>query len=148
MDSLSLRKYRLEDWEELSKMFMLNVPLYFAEDEINYLKKHLENYGETYCVACLNKGIVGAGGYYFKKNGEARLSWFFTHPEYQNQGVGKSLVINAISHIKKSGIIDIEVWTSQYASDFFSKFGFNPTKTVEDYWAPGIHLHKMKKKQQ
>jgi predicted GNAT family N-acyltransferase len=51
----------------------------------------------------------------------------------------------ALKKLKAYPISSLEVWTSQYADRFFAKYGFATESVIKNYWADGIHLHKMVK---
>jgi ribosomal-protein-alanine N-acetyltransferase len=91
--------------------------------------------------------IVGAGGYNILEK-EGRISWYFIHPDYHAQGIGKALVQHSLSELRQNEEIDrIIVRTSQHAWRFFEKMGFELQKTEQDFWAPGMDLYQMELKE-
>jgi len=130
--------------QEVKNLFFENVPTYFAEEEWLDLEQYLDQNGETYFCAQINSKIVGCGGYHFSNDSIARLSWSFMHPNYIRKGIGKRLILHCTKAISQNPAIQqIEVWTSQYAYQFYEKLGLSVVKIKRDYWAKGFDLYKM-----
>lgn len=139
-----IRSYLPEDFARVMEIFRMNVPQYFDTTEepdlVNYLK---ENW-ETYFVVELKGKIIGAGGHYYPHPGVGRLSWDFFDPTHHNNGWGRKLINHSLAEIrKKKHVKRIEVWTSQHAHQFYSKFGFGVHRVEKDFWARGLDLYHM-----
>ena len=98
-----IRSYKSEDKKKIIDLLDLNIPKSFApseaEDFIEYLDQHLEDY----FVVEENGEIIGAGGInYFPAKNAARISWDFMHPDFQGRGIGKRLLLHRIEFIKKT----------------------------------------------
>lgn len=126
----------------------MNVPKYFAQEEIEDFRLYLDNEVELYYVAQLNGQIVGAGGINFEENHTiAKISWDFIHPNYQQDGIGTSLLAHRLLHLQTMNEVQtILVRTSQLAYRFYQKHGFVLVETVKDYWAKGFDLYRMEYK--
>jgi N-acetylglutamate synthase-like GNAT family acetyltransferase len=143
----TIRFYQKEDKEEVIKLIQLNIPTYFEESEekefVDYLEKHKEDYFVINDKA--TNQIIGCGGinYFFDEN-LARISWDIIHPNFQGQGIGKTLLLHRINHIQSKNIKTIVVRTSQFAYEFYQKSGFELEKIEKDFWAKGFDLYQMK----
>ena len=143
----SFRKYHPSDREDLVKLFLSNVPAFFAQNElqdfINYLQEHPENY-----YLLLHHGVViGAGGFYFKeKENEIRISWTMIHPSYHKMGQGRSLIEYCMKEARdRYPAVSFIVHTSQHAKDFYARLGFEVEHTEKNHWAPNLDLYIMRK---
>jgi ribosomal protein S18 acetylase RimI-like enzyme len=140
-----IRVYTPQDWPEVKRIFLENVPKFFVQEELQGLNDYLLVHHHTYFVIIKDDCIVGAGGYHFKNTKRARLSWDFVSPSHQGIGLGKTLIQHCMTEIQKHNPAEIEVWTSQLAFKFYERFGFKTIETKDDFWAKGLHLHKMTK---
>ncbi|MEM7551278.1 MAG: GNAT family N-acetyltransferase [Bacteroidota bacterium] len=147
MKSINIRPFRNSDLSRVLDIFRLNTPSFFAPPEIKDLKEYLDQHQGTYCVLEYNSKIAGSGGYHIPDERTGRLSWFFFNPELQGHGLGKAIVKHCLEElqINHPNLESVEVWTSQYAEGFFSKFGFKTIRIEEDHWAKRIDLYLMKK---
>lgn len=142
---LEIRKYTKADKSALLNIISLNVPEYFAESEIEDYNLYLEDEVEDYFVVIESGVIVGAGGINYKLNeATAYISWDVIHPDYQNKGIGKTLLnyrINLISG--NANIHKTVVRTSQLVYRFYEKNGFGLKEVHHDYWAKGFDMYYM-----
>jgi ribosomal-protein-alanine N-acetyltransferase len=138
-----IRVYAPQDWPEVKRIFLENVPKFFGREELEDLADYLLLHYETYFVLIKDDCIVGAGGYHFPSTTRARLSWNFVSPSYQGRGIGKKLIQHCMNEIQKHNPEEMEVWTSQFAFKFYERFGFKTIETKDDFWEKGLHLHKM-----
>lgn len=140
-----IRKYEIKDLELVEEVFKLNVPDFFAVHELQELKSYLEHHYDTYFVMEECGMVVGAGGYHISKPGTGRLSWDFFHPDFRGRGFGTTLIRHCLKELEKDNIEKIEVWTSQKASKFYEKFGFEIERIEKDHWSKGLDLYLMTK---
>lgn len=145
MDNLKIRAYQTTDKSLVLKIFQLNVPKYFAESELEDLKRYLDKEIEEYFVAEMNDEIIGAGGINFENEKKtAIISWDFIHPNYQGKGIGRKLLHHRLELLKSMKNIEtIIVRTSQLTFKFYEKSGFKIDEIQKDYWAEGFDLYKM-----
>ena len=141
---IEIREYFETDKNEVLSLFRENTPRYFAiEEELEFIE-YLENRRELYYVVQLENKIVGCGGINFDKN-IGKISWDMISPSVQGLGLGSALLKYRIQKIKENKLIDeIIVRTSQHTFQFYEKQGFTLTEKVNDYWAVGFDLYKMK----
>jgi ribosomal-protein-alanine N-acetyltransferase len=139
-----IRTYHPNDKDCLLKLLKLNVPEYFAEEEISDFEKYLEHKIESYFVIELTGEIIGAGGINFDNaHDAAKISWDVVHPKFQGKGAGRQLLQYRLNLIKVLGITNISVRTSQLAYKFYEKNGFGLVNIVRDYWGEGFDLFEM-----
>lgn len=145
---ITIRPYTVADKTTLLELLTLNVPKYFAEEEIEDFRLYLDHEVELYYVAQLNNQIVGAGGINFEENRSvAKMSLDFIHLEYQQAGIGTRLLAHRLAVLQTMEAVKrIFVRTSQLAYPFYQKNGFVLLETVKDYWAEGFDLYRMEYK--
>lgn len=135
--------YSPADREGVLTIFRMNTPLYFAPEEEADLQQYLEEHSAHYFVYKKAGQVVGAGGYNYQRP-QGRLSWYFTHPAYQGQGIGGMLARNALLQLKQHQPLEsIMVRTTQHAHAFFARFGFELEYVEKDFWAKGLDLYRM-----
>lgn len=145
---MKIRSYNESDRGSLISILKLNIPEYFAKEELDDFEEYLDNHLEYYYVVVDNDQIVGAGGINTTDRDDiVRISWDFFNPECQGKGFGSSLLNYRIEVIKKMDKVStIEVRTSQLAYKFYEKCGFDLKEVTKDFWAAGFDLFLMTKK--
>ncbi|WP_300567741.1 GNAT family N-acetyltransferase [Flavobacterium sp.] len=145
MNPFHIRDYHPNDKTKVVAILKLNVPQYFAENEIADLEHYLDHEIEKYYVVELDNQIIGAGGINFEKNHTiGKISWDFLHPEFQGMGVGGALLQHRLTILKSMPeVATIMVRTSQLAHQFYEKNGFALEEIHKDFWAEGFDMHKM-----
>lgn len=140
-----IRTYQSNDEQAVLDIFWKNTPEFFSPDEEADLIFYLQNEIEDYFVAEFDGKVIGAGGInYSKENSIGHLSWAMIVPEYHGQGIGSLITSYRIQHLQQTNAITtIHVRTSQKVFKFYEKAGFQLTKIVEDYWAPGFDMYDM-----
>lgn len=143
--NITLRPYLPTDAEPLLTVFRKNVPVAFAEVEIDEYARFLPQNNDPYFVAERNGQVVGACGYYLIHEGSvARICWILTDPDLKGSGVGSALLRHVLEQIlTHPDVTIIECQTSQVAYQFFEKFGFVLRRTEPNHWAPGLDLYFM-----
>ncbi len=142
-----IRPYKTTDEKRLLEIFTLNIPKYFAPNEIIDYKKYLQQYNSTYFTIEHQDNIVGGIGYYVKESDKSgRITWIFFDPNYSGQGLGKKAVEHCLQILKSSPKVEkLVVSTSQLAYQFFKKFDYTLVKTEKDYWGKGLDLYLMER---
>ncbi|MCG2612205.1 GNAT family N-acetyltransferase [Flavobacterium sp. SM15] len=145
---ISIKPYSIADKPKLLELLSLNVPKYFAQEEIEDFNLYLEHELELYYVASFENQIVGAGGINFEESRSvAKISWDFIHPDYHKAGIGTKLLTHRLSILQTMEEVKvILVRTSQFAYPFYQKNGFVLLETIKDYWAKGFDLYRMEYK--
>jgi aralkylamine N-acetyltransferase len=111
------------DWVALCEIFRL-APLGTREPE--KLRKAAEN-SHTVCSAYDNGKIIGFGRAISDKHYQSAIYDVVVLPEYQNRGVGKSIMKSLLEKLPKSGPVLIFVTPGK--QDFYRNFGFGNLKT-------------------
>lgn len=144
-NELKIRAYEADDRNKLVGILTLNVPHYFAEEEVEDFKHYLDHEIERYFVAIWDDKIIGAGGINFKDNHKTGIiSWDFVNPDFQQKGVGSKLLAHRIELLKTTTSVEnIVVRTSQHAYKFYEKSGFILNEIQKDFWAKGFDMYKM-----
>ncbi|MCC9044366.1 GNAT family N-acetyltransferase [Myroides sp. M-43] len=142
----TIRPYQSTDKQELLNILQLNVPTYFAQEEVNDLAEYLDNHLDLYFVALDNNKIIGAAG--INRNVEAEsaaLSWGFLSPNYHRKGAGSLLLKHRLNILSQdTRIKTIQVRTSQVVYKFFEQHNFRLIEVQKDYWAPGLDMYIMR----
>ncbi len=118
-------KYGVEniDWVELCEIFRL-APLGTREPE--KLKIAAEN-SHTVCSVHIDGKIIGFGRTISDDHYQAAIYDIVVLPEFQNQGVGKSIMNALLEKLPRSATVLIYVAPGK--QDFYRKFGFGKLKT-------------------
>lgn len=140
-----IRPYQITDLGPLLTIFRQNTPLYFAEEEEAELIGYLTNLQNPQLVFEENGVVLGTSGYYVPDSGTTgRIAWVFVSPESHGKGVGRQLVEYCLNQLRQQARLErISVRTSQYAHEFFARFGFVQIDYKPNFWASGIHLVHM-----
>ena len=140
-----IRPYKTQDKERLLEIFKLNIPKYFGHHEIDEFDKYLVQKGDTYIILEINGEIVGGTGYeIFEGKKSGSINWIFFHPDHSGKGLGSKMVRYCLKRIAENKFVEkFTVRTSQFASDFFQKFGYHLLRIEKEYWAPGLDLYEM-----
>jgi len=148
-NSITIREYETNDFDEIINLLRLNTPEYFAAEEEADFINYLNNERELYYVLLFDEVIVGCGGINFEENKTiGKLSWDILHPKYQGKGLGSQLLKHRLQKLQSmDAVTKIIVRTSQVAFKFYEKQGFALFEVIKDYWAEGFDLYKMEYKQ-
>ncbi|MDY3339432.1 GNAT family N-acetyltransferase [Riemerella anatipestifer] len=148
MESLIIREYQEGDKDNLLSILKLNIPHFFAEEELNDFKIYLEQKIEYYFVAEYKGKIVGSRGINLEHASKiAKISWDFINPQYHGLGIGRKLLEYRIDIIKvMHKDYKIIVRTSQYVYPFYEKNGFVLESIIKDYWSQEFDLYLMQYK--
>lgn len=144
-EEIIIRKFKVEDKDNLVQILKNNVPKYFAETEIDDYEIYINEKIQDYYVAILNDNIIAAGGINYDRDRQlANISWDIVDIPYQKQGIGALLMKHRLEVIdNKKNIKSIIVRTSQHAFEFYQKQGFKLLERHKDYWAKGFDMYKM-----
>lgn len=144
-EQIVIRKFKLEDRDQLIQILRNNVPRYFAESEVAEYESYINGKLQDYYVALLDDAIIAAGGINYDKDRQlAKISWDIVDIPFQQQGIGTLLMKHRLEVISnKKDIKSIIVRTSQYAFEFYQKMGFKLLERHKDYWAQGFDMYKM-----
>ena len=145
MQKLTIRSFQKSDLNRALEILKLNIPKYFAQEELLDFKKYIDNEIDQYFVAEINNRLIGCGGINFEhENKLAKIAWDFVDPEYHKKGIGTQLLQHRIKYIKDEfPEYRIIVRTSQMTFEFYKKQGFKLTEIKKNYWADGFDLYLM-----
>jgi ribosomal-protein-alanine N-acetyltransferase len=140
-----IRRYHPDDRNILISILRLNTPKYFDPAEEKDFEDYLDNHLEHYYVMESNGKVIGCGGVNFSTDRTIGiLSWDMFHPSEQGKGLGAELTRFRIEEIKNESTINrIAVRTSQLATGFYARFGFQLKSMTKDYWGAGLDLYEM-----
>ena len=97
-----IRKAQPSDLNCLVKIFTLNIPKYFHEEELVDFKKYFNsNNIETYFIIESEGEILGASGYAYENIQTARICWVFVDSNHHSTGLGKKLVNYCVDILKR-----------------------------------------------
>ena len=149
---MNIRPYSIGDRLSCIALFSSNVPIYFADTELNDFEFWLDgkdkqvlsykNTEEEYFFVLENHGeILACGGFYIPKlEKRINLVWGMVKASCHNMSYGTALLdyrLNLASKMFPEFTISID--TTQLTKGFYEKFNFTSIKTTENYYAPGLH---------
>lgn len=122
-------------------LFKGNQGKYFAEAEYEEFKEFLETNNSPYYVVWDGEDVVACGGWYYKPDVSAYLTWGMVSRQLHGQGVGTLLVKHRLAAIKQAAgatQTPIQIDTSQHTQGFYGKFGFVVTEVEPNGFGEGI----------
>lgn len=127
------------------QLLEVNIPDFFAEEELGDFSTYLDKEIEQYFVLFLGNTLVACGGINFERDKySAKISWDVVHPDFQGKGLGSQLLQYRLDILTaEPEIQEIMVRTSQHVYQFYEKRGFRLVETQQNYWAQGMDLYKM-----
>lgn len=142
---LEFRPYEAQYKELCLAAFDSNTPKFFDTSERESYANYLDAYAHEY-YWCVFQGeeMLGAGGYYLKPDGIARLVWGLIETTKHRQGFGRELLNFRLQEIAKHPDVHaIQLDTSQHNPRFFNRFGFVEKDYKPDFYGPGLHSYEM-----
>ena len=131
---VSIRRMTLEDIEAVSQLDVLAFTAY-SRQRGHSGPLPARSYGNV--LACLNLNPTGCFvaetdkpvGYIFTRawGTTGWIGTFGVHPDYQGQGMGRSLLAAAVEHLQRARCTTVGLETmsdSPYNVGFYSRFGF------------------------
>jgi len=143
---VEIRNYSPADLEDVIDVFRFNVPKYFAPGEESDLRDFLQCLSGPYFVAEIDGSVIGAGGFALNKDERSvSLCWGMIHSNHLGQGLGRELTGFRIAAARDEYPgLPMVISTSQHTSGFYKKFGFSLLDRIENGFAPGIDMCKMR----
>ena len=140
-----IRKAQPSDLNCLVKIFTLNIPKYFHEEELVDFKKYFNsNNIETYFIIESEGEILGASGYAYENIQTARICWVFVDSNHHSTGLGKKLVNYCVDILKRDNQLNvIELETSNLTYKFYEKLNFKIQYIKKEYWPNNDDLYFM-----
>lgn len=139
-----VRDYTNSDKPACLAIFSSNIPVYFAEHELQEFDEFLDGTGSMYLVAEDADGrVVGCGGYYVR-DGVGRLCWGMVDRSRHRGGFGSVLLSARLDRLfHEQGVEWVSITTSQHSCGFFERVGFQTESVEENGLADGLHAHVM-----
>lgn len=148
-----IKTYLPEYKSSLIHIFKSNMPLYFAEHELDlfdeFLDKDASNRG-PYSIVFKDDEIVGCGGIAlneptaYTKEPHVIMTWGMVDYKHHKQGFGKVLLLHRIQQAKEMYPgVKIALGTTQHTFQFFEKYGFKTVAFEKDYWGKDLDLYQM-----
>jgi N-acetylglutamate synthase-like GNAT family acetyltransferase len=150
---ITIKAYLPEYKDCLLQIFESNMPLYFAEEELqlffNFLDRDALQRG-PYSVIFNDNTIVGCGGIALNQPSKYTnelhviMTWGMIDNKFHKNGFGKELLLFRIKQAKELyPEVKIALGTTQYTFPFFEKYGFKTVAYEKDHWAKGLDLYQM-----
>lgn len=136
---LKFQNYTPSKFEECLELFELNCPAYFAEEERKDFRKFLEYERDIYLLGYENDSLVCCFGMTEHNIDLCSLSWIMVHPNHHKNGYGDEMMSYFISYANEKNKKTALISTSQYANNFFEKYGAKEIAFVENGWGKGMH---------
>jgi GNAT superfamily N-acetyltransferase len=166
MQTVEIRRPRMEDIEELNKFFRIVITDTFRreglaglmddikaeiESKINYLQLDLDSNGEKryFLIALAENKIIGTIEYgpaseliiectEGKLGNLVEVGTVFILPDYQRQGIGNRLLAEMLQTLKGRGIVDFCLDSGYKTAQTIWKRKFGePDYLLKDYWGQG-----------
>ena len=150
---ITIKEYLPEHKNRLLQIFESNMPLYFAEEELqlffNFLDRDALQRG-PYSVIFNDDTIVGCGGIALNQPSKYTnelhviMTWGMVDNKHHKEGFGKLLLLHRIEQAKEiyPGI-KIALGTTQHTYQFFEKYGFKTVAYEKDHWGKDLDLYQM-----
>jgi len=91
-----------------------------------------------YFVYTKNNKPIAIGG--LKKNEVIRM---YTHPKFQNRGIGTQILKRIVKEAKKKGIKKLFLYTHPRASKFYLRNGFEIIRKLKDKGMSVVYMEKI-----
>ena len=105
-----------------------------ADKDVTDIKSnYIDNYG-WFQVVENNEKIIGSVGIYKVNNDECELRKMYIYPEYHGQGIGSTLMKNALQKAKALGFKTMTLQTNSVlkkALPLYQKYGFTIDESIE-----------------
>ncbi|HAV10873.1 MAG TPA: N-acetyltransferase [Dehalococcoidia bacterium] len=152
MKSAAMRPMKAEDRPALESI--LKVTPEFTSEEVGVALELIDDYlksgeksGYFILVAVVGSAVVGYLCYGPRPltTGTWDMYWVVIHPDYQGEGIGRSLFNEAERQIAKFGgrIMIIETSSKpgyEKTINFHHSLGYTDVCLIDDFYAPGDHL--------
>jgi len=135
--AIRVRKFRKADATQVSRLIKeaflalvfrpyskSNVEAQIKDNSAKILIERAKNI--NYFVATENNEILGVGGYDSEK-----VHTFFVKPQLQGRGIGRMIIERVLREAKKGKLKKLGCWSTFYAEQFYTKFGFRKIRNIE-----------------
>lgn len=150
---ITIKEYLPDYKNRLLEIFESNMPLYFAEEELqlffDFLDRDAFQRG-SYSVIFDSGNIVGCGGIALNQPSKYTnelhviMTWGMIDNKFHKNGFGKKLLLFRVKQAKELyPEVKIALGTTQHTFPFFEKYGFKTVAFEKDHWAKGLDLYQM-----
>jgi N-acetylglutamate synthase-like GNAT family acetyltransferase len=119
--------------------------VYVAHGLVEFVKS-FNPYRDRIWIAEVKGRIIGAVAIVRTSKVEAQLRWFLVHPDYRGQGLGKSLLEEALKFCKERKYNKVFLWTTSElttGSHLYTLAGFKKTEVKShNVWGKFISEEK------
>jgi ribosomal protein S18 acetylase RimI-like enzyme len=131
-NSISIRKMKVADAEEIIKIYGLITKETVKADFMQLVKEHARKDDSVCLVADLDGRVVGfmisyVQAFIFGIEHSAWIATMGVHPKYMGQGIGRKMALETLSSYRSRGIINVHTavrWDSTDLLSFFKTLGF------------------------
>ena len=125
--------------EECLELIELNCPAYFSEEERKDYRKVLEYERDIDLLGYENDSLVCCFGMTEHNIDLCSLSWIMVHPNRHKSGYGYEMMSYFINLAKEKNKKKELISTSEYANNFFEKYGEKEKTFIENSGGKGKH---------
>jgi N-acetylglutamate synthase-like GNAT family acetyltransferase len=129
---LRRRKPLLEDYIKLFNTTGWNELYEFTQHDFKTMLSRIWFMSTAYS----GSQLIGMGGILSDGAHHALFSNVIIHPDFQNKGIGKKIILNLLDESKKRNIRDIQLFAAPETYGFYEKCGF----TKRELNAPGMEF--------
>lgn len=125
LQGVSLRQYRLGDFQDCLELCRLNAPDRFPGDTLADFEKYLNEVPPHYLVVEHQGRIIGSGGYMIQHLDFVTFVYGLVHPDWHSQGIGRLLFFGRVAQlplIEKDTFI--QICAVQRSLPYYQKLGF------------------------
>lgn len=109
-------------------------------------EKLLEDFESMTFYVYKSRGtIVGVAALEIENGTTGRIRWVYILPEHQRRGIGTALVTHIERISREIGLRRLRLLTvekAKWAINFYKKFGYNVTNTIERPWGFDVFMEK------
>ncbi len=142
---LEVRVFAPEDTEACLSIYRMNAPGRFPEDVEQDFVMLLEKNDSTMLVIQQDGHIVACGGVVRDKT-HSDLCYGLIHPEHQNQGIGRLLLLARLARLEVSQPFCVKIHAVKASIGYYERLGFARyarwfSQSGEAHPSAGVSLH-------
>jgi GNAT superfamily N-acetyltransferase len=119
----TLRRWKLEDATACLDIYRLNAPGRFPDEIEQDFESRLKTDDQSMLVVEFD-GVVIACGAQSQTESQAWLSYGLIHPEFQNQGIGRLLLLSRLARFDVPPTICVMIGAVEASIGYYERFGF------------------------
>ena len=146
-----VRDYNAKDKQQCIRMFVSNMPRFFAPHELTDFDAWLDRRvypapaHDQYFVLEKDNAIIGCGGYYYDpQRNMVRFTWGLISNEFHRIGYGRFFIQYRMRHAASAFPNAIQAMdTTQHSWPFFEKMGFECVSIEKDGYCEGMDRYEL-----